>query len=204
MTVFKKLLTVFAVALLSVGVMGATSTAVLAQADDDSSLLYETTSDSTWGDDYENWLDTAEDSYTVTFDDLTASEQAAVTGGIFAVFGVMLLPLLCVGLVVYIYVSVALMVTAKKVGVENGWLAFVPIANWYLMNKVAGLDDWMFLLMFVPGVNFVYMIYAWMKVAERRGFENWMGLLILVPLVGFFIPGYIAWGTPSTKVAAKA
>jgi hypothetical protein len=96
----------------------------------------------------------------------------------------------------YIYYALSLMTIAKKLNVPNAWLAWIPIANIVLFFQCAGLSPWLTILMLIPGLNIIgliFMVYGYMKIAERRGFQSWLGLLIIVPVVGFIIPGYLAW-----------
>ena len=42
------------------------------------------------------------------------------------------------GLVVYIWMAICLQKIAEKTNTPNGWLAWIPIANIYLMCMIAG------------------------------------------------------------------
>jgi hypothetical protein len=95
--------------------------------------------------------------------------------------------------VLYIYTSLALMTIATKTNTENGWLAWVPIANLFLMLNIAKKPVWWILLCLLPLVNIVIFILIWMGVAEARQKPNWWGILMIVPLVGLIVPGYLAW-----------
>lgn len=44
-------------------------------------------------------------------------------------------------LITYILNGIGYTKLAKKVGIENGWLSFVPIANFYLLGKFAEKDN---------------------------------------------------------------
>jgi Family of unknown function (DUF5684) len=104
--------------------------------------------------------------------------------------------LLVMALAIYIILSIPLYIIAKKVNHDLAWLAFVPLANGWLMLDLAGLSGWLLILAFIPIVNiifFVIVIYAWMKIAERMGHPSWLGLLLLVPLLGLIMPYYIAF-----------
>jgi hypothetical protein len=96
-------------------------------------------------------------------------------------------------LLFYIYLAICLQVLAKKTGTVNGWLAWIPIANVFLMISIAKKPLWWFLLLLIPLVNIVISIILWMAIAERRGKENWIGILIIIPVVGLGIPGYLAF-----------
>ena len=100
---------------------------------------------------------------------------------------------LIIGLIVYIYMSIALMTIAKKTNTENGWLAWIPIANYYLMTQITKKPGWWVILLFIPIVNIVITILLWMEIAVARGKESWWGVLMLIPAVNLFVPGYLAF-----------
>lgn len=148
-------------------------------------------------------LDFDLDSYDYEWDYDTTTEltdeDAALIAGIglltFGFFGVFALGL-------YIYMGLTLMTIGKKLNFESPWMAWVPIANIYMMLKIADLPGWTLILLFIPFINFLFtffMIYVWMKIAEKRGFESWVGILMIVPVIGIAVPGYIAWAEPKPK-----
>ncbi len=112
---------------------------------------------------------------------------AALAGGAFLVV------FLVFGLAAYVYISLALQTIANKTGTANSWLAWIPIANVFLMLGVAKKPMWWFILFLIPLVNIVIAIMVWMAVAEARGKPNWWGILMIVPLVNLVVPGYLAW-----------
>lgn len=93
----------------------------------------------------------------------------------------------------YAYFALCLQVIAKKTGTPNEWMAWIPIANIFLMVNVAKKPLWWILLLLIPLVNIVIAILLWMAIAEQRGKENWIGILIIVPVVGIAVPGYLAF-----------
>jgi len=105
----------------------------------------------------------------------------------------MLFFVVVLGLAAYIYMALAVQTIAKKTGTANDWLAWIPIANLFLMLSVAKKPMWWFILFLIPLVGVVMMIIVWMAVAEARGKPNWWGVLMIVPLVNFVVPGYLAW-----------
>ena len=96
-------------------------------------------------------------------------------------------------LIVYVYMSLALMQIAKKTGTDNGWWAWIPILNVFLMIFLAGKRWWWFLLLMIPFANIVFAVLIWMAIAERRGKPGWLGILVLIPLANLILPGYLAW-----------
>ena len=99
----------------------------------------------------------------------------------------------CFLLVIYVYISLCISKIAKKCGLENTWMAWIPIVNIWLLIQCAGKEWWWILLMFIPLLNIVIAIIVWMAIAERLGKPSWVGILVIVPVVGFFIPGYLAF-----------
>jgi hypothetical protein len=110
-----------------------------------------------------------------------------------ALAGATLLFALVVGLALYVYMALALQTIATKTGTPNAWLAWIPIANLFLMLTIAKKPLWWFLLCFIPLVNLAIVIIVWMAVAEARGKPNWWGILIIVPFLNLVVPGYLAW-----------
>ena len=102
-------------------------------------------------------------------------------------------PFLFFLVVIYGYVALALMTIATKTNTPNGWLAWIPIVNVFLMLNIAQKPAWWFILCLIPLVNIVIIIIVWMAIAEARHKPNWWGILMIVPLVNLIVPGYLAW-----------
>lgn len=94
---------------------------------------------------------------------------------------------------VYVWIALCLYIIAKKTNTENAWLAWIPIANIYLMCKVAGKPGWWTILFFIPVVNIIFAIIVWMAIAQVRGKPSWLGILMIIPIVNFIIPGILAF-----------
>lgn len=115
--------------------------------------------------------------------------QAAAGAALVGFFMIYLMFLLAI----YVYTALAVMTIAQKTNTENGWLAWIPIANIVLMCNIAGKPVWWILLCLIPVVNIVIFILLWMAIAEARNKPSWWGVLLIVPLVGLIVPGYLAW-----------
>jgi len=116
---------------------------------------------------------------------------------------------------VYVYTALAYMSLAKKLNVKDPWMAWIPIANLYLLSKMAGMDWWPILLLIgtaIPFINFICSIiltvftFIWIwKILEKVGRPGWWVLLNLIPLAGgiafLVLLGVAAWGKPKTTVA---
>lgn len=97
------------------------------------------------------------------------------------------------GLAGYVYVSLALQTIATKTNTANAWLAWIPIANIFLMLSIGKKPMWWFLLFLVPLLNIIMLIIVWMAVAEARGKPSWWGILTIVPVANLVVPGVLAW-----------
>ncbi|MDD5584265.1 MAG: hypothetical protein PHV55_04330 [Candidatus Omnitrophica bacterium] len=105
-----------------------------------------------------------------------------------------------IGLAAYIFTSLCLQMIAKKTNNEPSWLAWIPIANLFLMCKIAGLSYWWLLIIlagFIPILGFFASLgfsgFLWYKIAIARGKPGWIGVLVLVPLAGIAVMGYLAF-----------
>ncbi len=84
----------------------------------------------------------------------------------------------------------------EKAG-EPGWAAIVPFYSQYVLFKITFGNGWLFLLMFVPCVNFVIMIIAWFKLATAFGkgtgfgFGLWLLNAIFICILGFGDATYV-------------
>jgi len=106
-------------------------------------------------------------------------------------------------IVFYVYFALCLQALAKKTNTPNKWLAWIPVANIFLMVSIAKKPLWWFGLLLVPIVNIVVGIILWMAIAERVGKQNWIGLLIILPIVGIVVPGYLAFAGTSKEKKIK-
>ena len=125
---------------------------------------------------------------------LAAAGLGAIAVGL-AIFALIL------ALAVYVYVSWALMTIAKKTKTTPAWMAWIPVANFFLAARIAKTPWWTALIFIVAGwIPFVGWIisvviggYWFWRIAERRKYEGWVGLLIVVPVVNLIILGVLAW-----------
>ena len=98
-------------------------------------------------------------------------------------------------LAMYCYMSYAFMVMARKTRTPYIWMAWVPVANTFLLIMMAKKPLWWFILLLVPLVNIVIGIILWMKVAENLNKPSWFGILMFVPLVNIIIFSYLAFSS---------
>ncbi len=93
----------------------------------------------------------------------------------------------------YVYFAYTLSVIASKMDVEQAWMAWIPIANFYLMCRMADRSVWLLVLLMVPLANVVVLAVLWIDITnERLGF-GWPGILAVIPVVNIAFSGYLAF-----------
>jgi hypothetical protein len=93
----------------------------------------------------------------------------------------------------YAYISYSLQVIGERLNVENAWLAWIPIANLYVMCSAAGKPVWWIILFFIPLVGLIAAVVVWVEICKRLGKSPWLVLIFLVPLVNLALIGYLAF-----------
>ncbi|MBL7148417.1 MAG: hypothetical protein ISS82_06325 [Nanoarchaeota archaeon] len=144
----------------------------------------------------------------MTFNNLTAlgdllgtsSDAATIftSGAIAALIavGIILAIILFAG--IYVYYALAWSTIAKKLKYKKPWLAWIPVAQLFLIPILAK-KKWAWGFMFlVPIANIVFCIIWTWKVFERRKYPGWLSLSIIIPKVGGILYliaiGFVAWG----------
>jgi hypothetical protein len=137
----------------------------------------------------------------MAYDNLTGMTYPGLSGDALALLGTFLAVGALVLIAVYVYTAIALISIAKKTGTRYAWLAWIPIANIYLMTRIGRLEWWWmlgFLLFIIPVIGwllvFVWQAYLYWRIAETRGFEGWWGILMALPIIGLIFLGVVAWG----------
>ena len=93
----------------------------------------------------------------------------------------------------YIAWGLALFYIAKKTDTQNGWWAFVPILNLFLLCDIAGMDYAWLLLLLVPCIDAVFIVYIWWQVCEERDKPGIISVLMVVPFVNLLTALYLAF-----------
>src|SRR5881275_1001988 len=99
-----------------------------------------------------------------------------------------------VGTLIYLVVIVAVIAGMWKVFVKAGkpgWAAIVPIYNIIVLLEIAGKPLWWFLLLIIPGVNFIALLFVSLAIAARFGKGTGFGIgLWLLPFIFYPILGF--------------
>jgi magnesium-transporting ATPase (P-type) len=109
-------------------------------------------------------------------DDTPKALPAVLGAGVVGFFLIFLLAM-------YVYVALALQTIAQKTNTENGWLAWIPIANIILMLNIARKPIWWIVLFLIPLVGLVMYVIVWMGIAEARNKPSWWGVMVIVPVM---------------------
>ena len=97
--------------------------------------------------------------YTTTYYQTTMDSTAAAE-----ISAAVLIPYIIFCLAISIVTIVATWKLFEKAG-EKGWKSIIPFNNMYIQFKIIGWNPWMFLLLFVPFVNFVIALIIPFKLA---------------------------------------
>ncbi len=93
----------------------------------------------------------------------------------------------------YAYTALCLQKVAKKTITKHDWLAWIPVANLFLLAMMARRPVWWSILFFIPLVNFIFIIILWMRISGLLNKPSWLGLLMMIPFVNLVILGYLAF-----------
>jgi len=94
---------------------------------------------------------------------------------------------------IYIYFSLALMKLAERLKAKRTWLAWIPIANIYLITQLSKKPWWTLFAIVIPYLNIAAMIWWFWKICERRNRPEWWAIGMGVPIVNLVLIGVLAW-----------
>jgi len=109
-------------------------------------------------------------------------------GIIFAVFS---------SIALYVYIAFTWMTIAKKLKCKYYWLAWIPVANFFLLPLILKKKwTWGFMVL-IPVANLVFFILWTWKIFEKRKYPGWISLSIIIPKIGGLLYlialGFVAW-----------
>ncbi len=119
------------------------------------------------------------------YDDAGASAAAGIGAGMLILY-----------FVVLIFMLIVMWKIFTKAG-KPGWGILIPIYNIILMLEIAGRPGWWFLLMLIPGVNFVISIIVILDFAKAFGKGTGFGIgmlffgIIFYPILAFGDAQYV-------------
>lgn len=124
-------------------------------------------------------------------------------GGVIGLLAGLIVVIFLVSIALYVYWALVWMTIARKLNYKNPWLAWIPVAQIFLIPILAK-KHWTWGFMFlVPIANVVFLfIWTW-NIFEQRKYPGWLALVPLlgfIPLVGLLaslaylvILGLVAW-----------
>jgi hypothetical protein len=127
----------------------------------------------------------------------------SIIGPLLGLFAGLIIFVIVLLLALYVYWALAFMTIARKLKYDKPWLAWIPIANFFLLPILAKKKwTWGFMF-FVPIAGFVFMIIWTWKIYERRNYPGALSLIYLgtlIPIVNWFagianlvVLGLVAW-----------
>jgi len=139
-------------------------------------------------------------------------------GAMLGVFAGAILLFVIIAIAVYVFQALAWMTIAKKLNYDKGWLAWIPVANFFLLPILAKKHwAWGFIVLapIILGgipvlgtlVTLAVVVFSviWMwNIFEQRKFPGWLSIIYLIPIVNLVILGVVAWSgkgkaAPKTK-----
>ena len=155
--------------------------------------------------------------------EISKETATMLIGYLLTIFFFILMVTIALSIGLYVFVSLSYMTIAKKTKTKDPWLAWIPIANLYLIAKIAKMSAWPLLLLlsflFIPvmiifpepililtvfAILFISIIiltvftFIWhYKIYERREKPGWWIFLSLIPYAGGILHlvflGIVAW-----------
>jgi hypothetical protein len=131
--------------------------------------------------------------------------------------GALLVVLIIVGIILYIYHAICLQAIAKKTGTPNGWLAWIPLAWYFLQTNIARMSWVLALILCIISVSsffimdqsltwlasilslayLVLVIIIWVKICRACNKPGWWVVLLCIPIVNLIILGIMAFSKKS-------
>jgi hypothetical protein len=112
-------------------------------------------------------------------------------------------------LLIWVVVLVGNWKVYEKAG-QPGWASIIPIYNFYILLKIVGKPTWWLIMLIIPGVNFIFGIWALNMLSKSFGKDEGftIGMIVLsfifIPILGFGDARYIGpYGDPAAFKAAQ-
>ncbi len=94
---------------------------------------------------------------------------------------------------VYAYPALCTYLIARKVGDDSAWMAWVPIANLWLLCEMTEQTGWLVLACFVPYIGGIVVLYLMLSLPNALGVDDASKYLIVIPGVNLIYMGYLAF-----------
>lgn len=116
------------------------------------------------------------DNYSMAASDALTAEDMAIVGGVLGIYGAILMFILSVFLFIFIFYAALFIASripyykmAKRAGLDNPWLIWIPIAEMYVMLKLPRRE---------------FNIFNWIRTYDRtKVFWYWLGISLSLPVI---------------------
>lgn len=105
-------------------------------------------------------------------------------------------------LAIYVCYSYCLKRIVEKCGEQPGAIIWIPVFQMVPLFRIAKMNPWLILLLFIPLANLIVAIMLWINVLKVLGREPVMVLLVL--FVGFIYIPYLALSSGRGTAPATA
>src|SRR5205809_413017 len=100
----------------------------------------------------------------------TAQDSGLATG-----LGIaMVLCIVALALAFYVFMCYCYKRICEKTGRKPGVLIWIPIVHFIPLLQVAGMAEWLFILLLIPIVNIVVFVMMWAKICSALGKSPWL------------------------------
>jgi phosphoglycerol transferase MdoB-like AlkP superfamily enzyme len=109
-----------------------------------------------------------------------------------------------IAIIYYLYFAYCLMKMAEQLKANNPWLAFIPIANYWLLCEMDNKEASWFWIMLIfsfcfPIVTAVMVILILMDVSQELGFTQSWGILAIIPIFNIYVFYKLGFTGPLAK-----
>ena len=129
---------------------------------------------------------------------MTDAQNSALATGVGIVVMLFIIALV---LAFYVFMCYCFKRICEKTGRKPGALIWIPIVHFIPLLQVAGMAEWMIILVLIPIVNIVVFVMMWAKICMALGKSPWLVIMIFVPLVNLVFIPYLAFSEGPAQLA---
>jgi uncharacterized membrane protein YhaH (DUF805 family) len=111
-----------------------------------------------------------------------------------AIFGVgLVLFIICFALAFYVLACFCYKRICEKCGKAPGAIIWIPFVHFIPLLEIVKMPVWTIILVFIPIVNFFWLIVLFAKLCVARGKSGWLVILLFIPVVNLIFLPYLAF-----------
>ncbi len=88
----------------------------------------------------------------------------------------------------YFLIAIGLTMIAARLRSGGGWMAWIPVVNFFLLCRLAQSSFWLVLPLVIPVAGLIALGYLGARIARRLGQPGFVGALFGVPVIGALVP----------------